>query len=123
MVLEVLGDLVALGLLLLLDAFMRLLILLVLLVVVPRDVLELQAHHLGFLPSALELQCLLVVELLHHLSVNRRRANFLQERNQTFREEVIEGIRSRLKGPFCSMAGARGDLRHLALQLSKEATN
>lgn len=97
MLIEVFEDVLALGLLVVLDGDMTLLELLVLAVVLPRDLLVLLPNHVGFGASILVLKCLLVEKLLFDLCLDGRRIDLFLERLQAIEEQVIDGVRALLE--------------------------
>ncbi len=97
MLVEVFEDLLTLALLVIPNLNVPLLELLILRAVLSRYLLVLLPDNVCLRTSVLVLQCLLIVQLLCHLSLNGRETNFSQEWNKSLAEEVIECIRFLLK--------------------------
>ena len=97
MLVKVFEDLLTPSLLVILNLNVPLLKLLVLRAVLTSYLLILLSDNVRLRPPVLVLQCLLIIQLLLHLSLNCCRTYFSQEWNQCLIKEVVESISSLLE--------------------------
>ena len=104
MIVEVFEDLLALGLLVILDCDVPLLELLVLTIVLASDLLILLPNDVRLAATILIFQCLLVEELLFDLSLDCGHIDLLLQRLHPIEEQFIECVRTLLEGHLNSLA-------------------
>ena len=123
MIVEVFEDILALGLLVILDRDVPLLELLVLGVILSSDLLILLPDNVSLAATILILQCLLVEELLFDLSLDCGRIYLLLQRLHPVEEQIIECVGALLKRHIRSLARTLLQLGDPTHDLPKQLNN
>ena len=123
MIVEVFEDLLALGLLVILDCDVPLLELLVLTIVLASDLLILLPNDVRLAATILIFQCLLIEELLFDLSLDSGRIYLLLQWLHPVEEQVIECVSALLKRHIRSLARTLLQLGDPTHDLPKQLNN